>query len=61
MTLEELAAARNAAAEKVKSWMHEEGMKGNLRSNDQAPDWPDYQAAQKALDEALSRVPSGHQ
>lgn len=57
-TLEELAGARNAAAKKVTDWMHEEGTRGNLRHNSQAPAWPEYETAQKALDEAIASVPS---
>lgn len=57
-TLEELAAARNAAAKKVTDWMKDEGAKGNLRNNSQAPAWPKYEAAQKAFEEASASVPS---
>lgn len=51
-TLEELASARNLAAKKVTDWMQEEGLKGNLRSNSQAPAWHEYEAAQRELERA---------
>jgi hypothetical protein len=56
MTLDDLSAARNEAMKEVNDWMLAEGRQGNLRFNDQAPAWSKYEAAQKALDAALSAV-----
>lgn len=54
--LEELARARNVARKKVTDWMDAEGAKGRLRHNGDASAWPEYEAAQRALDEAVAAV-----
>lgn len=54
--LEALARAKNEARKKVTDWMDAEGAAGRLRQNDQAPAWPEYEAAQRALDTAVAAV-----
>lgn len=55
-TIEELARERNRLKQKVLDWMAAEGARGNLRSNSQAPDWNDYEAAERALGDAIAKV-----
>jgi len=55
-TIDELAREHNAARKAVTDWMDAEGREGRLRHNDQAPGWPEYERARKALDAAISSV-----
>jgi hypothetical protein len=52
--LQELARKRNTLRQKVVDWMAAEGARGNLRTNSQAPDWNDYEAAERELGEAVA-------
>lgn len=51
--LEHFARVRNSAFHKVRQWMEQEAAQGNLRQNDQAPAWTEYQAAEAALRTAI--------
>ena len=55
-SLEELARNRNRLRQKVIEWMEVEGARGNLRTNGQAPDWDEYEAAERELAEAIAKV-----
>lgn len=56
MSLEDLARTRNIMRKKVIEWMAAEGAQGNLRRNDEAPDWAAYKDAENALHAAIKEV-----
>lgn len=43
---------REDAMEKVRAWWDSEALAGRIRNHTEAPAWPEYLAAFKALDEA---------
>lgn len=54
--IEELACKRNELKKKVTDWMSEMSAKGILQTNDQAPDWKAYIAAEEALEAVLAKI-----
>jgi hypothetical protein len=50
--IEQLIEARETAIEKVRAWWDAEVLAGRYRYQTEAPAWPEYLAAFKALDKA---------